>query len=135
MKTERLIYYRRLAHAGNKNAQRVVDAFDPDQPRDADGKWGSGGGSSKSGQSALSHGSREEAAHTERGNEHMKTAHEHAAKGNAAKAAEHYTKAKESYAAAIHAGASGHTRAVIESRIAQAQANAAFASRGATKTL
>ena len=44
MKTERLIYYRRLAHAGNKNAQRVVDAFDPDQPRDADGKWGSGGG-------------------------------------------------------------------------------------------
>lgn len=44
MKTERLIYYRRLAHAGNKNAQRVVDAFDPDQPRDSDGKWGEGGG-------------------------------------------------------------------------------------------
>ena len=44
MKTDRLNYYRRLAHQGNKNAQRVVDAFDPDQPRDPDGKWGEAGG-------------------------------------------------------------------------------------------
>ena len=44
MNTDRLNYYRRLANRGNKAAQRVVDAFDPDQPRDPDGKWGSGGG-------------------------------------------------------------------------------------------
>jgi hypothetical protein len=47
--TERLNYYRSLARRGNANAQRVVDAFaddwDPDQPRDSDGKWGAGGGS------------------------------------------------------------------------------------------
>ena len=46
MKTERLAYYRGLARQGNKNAQRVCDAFDPDQPRDPDGKWGGGGGGS-----------------------------------------------------------------------------------------
>ena len=44
MKPERLTYYRLLAHRGNKAAQRVVDAFDPDQPRDETGKWGEGGG-------------------------------------------------------------------------------------------
>ncbi len=44
MKTDRLNYYRRLARQGNKSAQRVCDAFNPDQPREADGKWGSGGG-------------------------------------------------------------------------------------------
>ena len=49
MKTERLNYYRSLARRGNANAQRVCDAFaedwNPDQPRDPDGKWGAGGGS------------------------------------------------------------------------------------------
>ena len=53
MKPERLTYYRRLANRGNPNAQRVVDAFDPDQPRGPDGKWESGGsiGTTKSGKS------------------------------------------------------------------------------------
>jgi len=46
MNTERMLYYRRLALHGNKNAQRVVDSFNPDQPREPDGKWGEGGGSS-----------------------------------------------------------------------------------------
>ncbi len=48
MKTERLAYYKSLARRGNKSAQRVVDAFDPDQPRDERGEWaGSGSGESK----------------------------------------------------------------------------------------
>ena len=42
MKTERLAYYKSLARRGNKSAQRVCDAFDPDQPREPDGKWGAG---------------------------------------------------------------------------------------------
>lgn len=46
MDLARLTYYRRLARKGNVAARKVADAFDPDQPRDADGKWGSGGGNS-----------------------------------------------------------------------------------------
>jgi hypothetical protein len=42
MKTDRLNYYRLLARKGNVSARRVVDAFDPDQPREPDGKWGGG---------------------------------------------------------------------------------------------
>ena len=42
MKTERLNYYRSLARRGNSNAQRVCDAFSPDQPRYPDGKWAGG---------------------------------------------------------------------------------------------
>lgn len=44
MDNERLRYYRLQALRGNSFARKVVDAFDPDQPRDPDGKWGGGGG-------------------------------------------------------------------------------------------
>jgi hypothetical protein len=54
MNTDRLNYYRRLARTGNKGAQRVVDAFDPNQPREPDGKWGEGGASSGGGEAKLS---------------------------------------------------------------------------------
>jgi hypothetical protein len=33
-----------LARRGNKSAQHVVDAFNPDQPRDERGRWGGVGG-------------------------------------------------------------------------------------------
>lgn len=47
MDNERLRYYRLQALRGNSFAQKVVDAFNPDQPRDPDGKWGSGGATGK----------------------------------------------------------------------------------------
>lgn len=34
----------KLARGGNKKALAIMDAFDPDQERDEDGKWTSGGG-------------------------------------------------------------------------------------------
>ena len=49
MTPQRLMYYRLLAYRGHRAAQRVVDAFNPDQPREADGKWGDGGGASGAG--------------------------------------------------------------------------------------
>ena len=41
-----IAFYKRLARDGIKSAARIVKALDgsPDQPRDPDGKWGSGGG-------------------------------------------------------------------------------------------
>jgi len=56
---DRLSYYRRLARAGNKGAQRVVDAFSPDQPRDPDGRWAGGSPAEKAKNWAKEH---EEAA-------------------------------------------------------------------------
>jgi hypothetical protein len=44
-----LNFYKRLARDGVKGADHLVKAIDgsPDQPRDPDGKWGSGGGGGK----------------------------------------------------------------------------------------
>ena len=49
-----LAFYRRLARDGVSAAREVVDAFDwnPDQPRDPDGKFGEGGGGGSGGRKA-----------------------------------------------------------------------------------
>lgn len=52
MLPHRLAYYRQTARRGSRNAQRVVDAFNPDQPREADGKWGEGGGTPRTAREA-----------------------------------------------------------------------------------
>ena len=49
MDIARLTYYRRLARQGNGAARRVADEFNPDQPREADGKWGAGGSGGRTG--------------------------------------------------------------------------------------
>jgi hypothetical protein len=49
-----IAFYKSKARAGSKSSQRVCDAWSPDQPRDADGKWGSGGGGGSGGSSGLS---------------------------------------------------------------------------------
>ena len=79
MKTERLNYYRSLARRGNANAKRVCDAFNPDQPREPDGKWG-GGGSAAS--------------------QHEKEAREHEAAGRFGRAAGSYFEAGREHAKA-----------------------------------
>ena len=45
-----LSFYKRLARDGVPRAKRLVDAFNPDQPRDPDGKFSEGSGSGSSGQ-------------------------------------------------------------------------------------